>query len=278
MEETPCVLCGYGAVRKHLTMRGYQLSRCPKCSFIYTQGIGPEDLDGFYEKDYFDGKLARWHTGGLDQGLPPSKLWLIAKYFRPRGSKNILEIGPSISGGMIKAFRGDPSRTLQCVEISEFASAYLNENGIPTFHGTVEQFETEARYDLVMATEVIEHTLDPHAFVASISALMSPGGLLFLSTGNTSGLMARHQGAKWYYYDPPAHVSYFSNSNIRRLLASHGFTKVSILHVGFQWMDRLLERRWGGLMPLISSLHIATGMFVFAEKQPGNQPESGETR
>lgn len=41
-----------------------------------------------------------------------------------------------------------------------------------------------ARFDVVTALEVIEHVADPAAFVATLSRLLAPGGLLFISTLN----------------------------------------------------------------------------------------------
>ena len=46
----------------------------------------------------------------------------------------------------------------------------------------------EAPYDLVTCMEVIEHVADPSAFVAELAAVLSPTGLLVLSTPNRTAL------------------------------------------------------------------------------------------
>ncbi|MEK7687165.1 MAG: bifunctional 2-polyprenyl-6-hydroxyphenol methylase/3-demethylubiquinol 3-O-methyltransferase UbiG [Pseudomonadota bacterium] len=44
--------------------------------------------------------------------------------------------------------------------------------------------ESAARFDIVLALEIVEHVADVDLFLASISRLVKPGGLLFLSTLN----------------------------------------------------------------------------------------------
>jgi len=49
---------------------------------------------------------------------------------------------------------------------------------------TEELVAEAAQFDLVIASEVIEHVTDPAAFVASLAALTRPGGLVLISTLN----------------------------------------------------------------------------------------------
>lgn len=47
---------------------------------------------------------------------------------------------------------------------------------------------TGEQYDLVTSMEVIEHVIDPGAFIAALAALLAPGGLMILSTPNRTPL------------------------------------------------------------------------------------------
>jgi len=69
---------------------------------------------------------------------------------------------------------------------------------------TAEQLVAEGlTFDAVLSLEVIEHVADPRAFVASLAALVRPGGLLVVSTINRTptsyalGVLAAEHVLRW---------------------------------------------------------------------------------
>jgi 2-polyprenyl-6-hydroxyphenyl methylase/3-demethylubiquinone-9 3-methyltransferase len=69
---------------------------------------------------------------------------------------------------------------------------------------TAEQLVAEGlTFDAVLSLEVIEHVTDPRTFVASLAALVRPGGLLVLSTINRTatsyalGVLAAEHVLRW---------------------------------------------------------------------------------
>jgi len=76
----------------------------------------------------------------------------------------------------------DPSAETVAVARAHAAEAGL---GLDYRAATAEALAaTGARFDAVLALEVVEHVPDPQAFLHTLSALLAPGGVLILSTLN----------------------------------------------------------------------------------------------
>jgi SAM-dependent methyltransferase len=268
-----CALCGQDGLVEHGAVKSYCLLKCPACGFIAASGVTDEQLADFYERDYFEGKLAYGYgsaqaaeTDLIAQPLAPAHEWVIAEHLDPLRPQAILEIGPGLNGGWIKRFAAGSPRLLQCVEMSALASERLNAAGIPTFKGRVEDFRSESTFDLAIAIEVIEHVADPVSFITAIWGLLAPGGHLLLSTGNARSATAKRSGLGWYYLDPPAHLSYFDDRNIAQLLRRAGFDEVRVRRFGFKWVELAMKYGVTAALPLVHALNYPSGMLVIARK------------
>ena len=88
---------------------------------------------------------------------------------------------------------------------------------------------SEARqFDVVTAFDIIEHTLDPAAFLDDIGRVLTPGGLLVVSTPDTGHWLRRIMGARWPMLQPLQHTFLFSQQAMRALLLEHGYEPMVI--------------------------------------------------
>src|SRR5262249_15253268 len=69
--------------------------------------------------------------------------------------------------------------------------------------------------------EVLEHTVDPVAELRRLRALLRPGGLLFLTTGNADPFADRL--TSWSYVIPEIHVSFFEPRTLEHAMRESGF-------------------------------------------------------
>lgn len=72
------------------------------------------------------------------------------------------------------------------VEAIEAARRHAQGSGLNiTYHcGEIEDYRPKNRFDVVIASEVIEHVADPAAFVAEAVRCLQPGGVLVITTFN----------------------------------------------------------------------------------------------
>jgi len=88
---------------------------------------------------------------------------------------------------------------------------------------------SEARqFDVVTAFDIIEHTLDPAAFLDDIGRVLAPGGLLVVSTPDTGHWLRGIMGNRWPMLQPFQHTFLFSQQAIRALLLEHGYEPIVI--------------------------------------------------
>ncbi|HEX6791650.1 MAG TPA: methyltransferase domain-containing protein [Candidatus Krumholzibacteria bacterium] len=102
-------------------------------------------------------------------------------------------------------------------------------------------FRHDTRYDVVVASEVIEHILDPDAFLANLVRHLEPGGLVILTTPNGYGpwelsnyMRPHHVARRWNWLrrlagkpdyvagTGPDHCQHFTRGKLLKIFHRHG--------------------------------------------------------
>lgn len=98
------------------------------------------------------------------------------------------------------------------------------------FRGAIDTIEelADRRFDVIFASHLIEHILDPRSLLDSLIPHMNDRGLLVLVTPNIESWLARISGRRWVSFKIPEHVAYYSPKTIERLLVSVGLDIVAI--------------------------------------------------
>jgi 2-polyprenyl-3-methyl-5-hydroxy-6-metoxy-1,4-benzoquinol methylase len=95
-----------------------------------------------------------------------------------------------------------------------FARKYLPNCDIR--ESSLEDFDTTERFDCILASHIIEHINSPHAFIARLVQLLTPGGLLIIETP-----LANDKGDEKHRYRDIYHTLFLNHFNLGLLASMH---------------------------------------------------------
>jgi 2-polyprenyl-3-methyl-5-hydroxy-6-metoxy-1,4-benzoquinol methylase len=139
--------------------------------------------------------------------------------------RSLLEVGSNVGLFLdVANSRGWRSRG---VEPSKWAVELGRERfGVDLQQGTVEEIDdAEGSADVVVLLDVLEHLLNPLDGLRRLRRVLTPDGLLVLSTVNLSGLHARLRRNDWPWFIR-SHLHYFSPQTLSAMLRLAGFRMV----------------------------------------------------
>jgi SAM-dependent methyltransferase len=109
------------------------------------------------------------------------------------------------------------------LELSAWAREHALAAGLRVRPKLLADIEHErGTYDVVTLWGVIEHLEDPLSEMRRVAAILKPGGVVCLWTGDVDTLLARALGSRWWYV-MGQHVQLFSRASLDQLLRRAGF-------------------------------------------------------
>lgn len=157
---------------------------------------------------------------------------LVESNFQALKNIKILDVG--CGGGLITIPLHNMGAQVTGIDASEknikIASAYAKKQGLEVDLqvGYAEGLmEGDKKFDVVIALEIIEHVNDPEFFVACLSELVKPGGLLLISTMNKTlkSLALAKIGAeyilRWLPIGTHSWSKFIAPSNLHDMCAKH---------------------------------------------------------
>lgn len=212
-----CPVCGRTEAEAWLQKGELRLVRCQSCSMVYASPVPPEFVSGaYYERiaaEYYlsADKLEADHAAVRFE----RELGLFRKHCR---SGRVLDVGCS-SGGFLHqlAQRYVGEYIVLGMDVSGPALAYAESRGVPVLCGHFPQQDFGSQqFDAVTFWAVLEHLVEPNAFLQKAWEILRPKGLCFVLVPNLKSLAARLLGAR-YRYIYPQHVNYFTKETLAKL-------------------------------------------------------------
>jgi 2-polyprenyl-3-methyl-5-hydroxy-6-metoxy-1,4-benzoquinol methylase len=87
----------------------------------------------------------------------------------------------------------------------------------------------DASFDIILASEVIEHLSRAEVFLADARRVLRPGGVLLLTTPNLWDVrrpLARLTGKTWSGYRDPTHINLLTPARLSNLIKKAGYSRV----------------------------------------------------
>ena len=234
-----CLLCGSPEAELILTSHDrlfgiasgtFSLVECKGCGLErLSPRPAPEQVAGFYAPNY-------WFAGGALEEAYRRIVLLDHVRFAERAAREcgapgkILDIG--CSGGLF--LRMMKERGFDCLGLdfsAEAARVAWEKNNVRVMIGDLVTAPIEpGTCALVTLYHVVEHLLDPAAYLRAAARLLHPGGRLIVQVPDRDCWEAAMLGANWTGLDVPRHIHVFRSSDLRRLLESCGFEVIREKH------------------------------------------------
>jgi SAM-dependent methyltransferase len=240
-----CLLCGGiltvllpGVTDNRFGIGGsYDVFRCTACGFEQTYPIpSPDELKALYERYYnFGGERDTAYTRIREwfHFSPAYRLWLILdgdiSFHRPKGAGRLLDIGCNEGRGLkIYSRNGFQAEGL---ELNETAARVARGGGFIVHTCPLQEFQPSHLYDVVVLSNVLEHSLNPREMLADVRRILKGDGQVWISCPNNQSWQRKVLGRNWANWHVPFHIVHFSPYTLKRVLIDSGFTKVEISQI-----------------------------------------------
>lgn len=216
-----CILCGSDRQRVLFHKQQRDFLACRDCGLVWIDPLPTrEEVDARYRTAYSSGEYTAFAQARDTRELVSEHR--LARVLEQAPPGRWLDVGCSTGSFVAAAVRA--GCTAEGLDISREAVEVARAGGLLAHHGRVEDFAPGRRFDVITAFDVLEHSVDPRAFVKRLRGWLRPGGRLVLTLPDVSSVYPRLlMGRHWFYYWPDEHLFYFKPATVSRLLVEEGF-------------------------------------------------------
>ena len=210
----------------------YWSARCNNCGLEQTIPLPTsEELKILYETYYnFGGEEGETasHYVQFRKLFQNSWLWDFwlkidgdISFHALRGKGRLLDVGCNEGRGLVH-YQGS-GYTVEGLELNSKAAEVARKRGFVVYSDLIEQFEPAEKYNVVVLSNVLEHSLNPAKMLAHVARILNPGGQVWISCPNSQSWLRPVFGRFWINWHVPFHISHFSPQTLAGILHQSGF-------------------------------------------------------
>lgn len=226
---SPYLFCTATDRLRKITGEQWQISRCRRCGFGWTEPLLREDEVAAYYPASYLGEIERRIAQYLSGALQKSRSW--------HGEMEKVRLVESfVSGGRLLDMGCGDGKFLwaldharwQRVGVEQPSEAVeLVKRRIPGISLiSVDVFNSGLplqSFDVITFWHVLEHLADPAQALRRAAELLRPGGMVLISLPSIDSLQAALFRENWYGFDDvPRHLHHFSRDSLNLLLGRCG--------------------------------------------------------
>jgi len=215
----------------------YTIVCCEKCGLEQTSPLPSNDeLKVLYETYYNYGgeegeKESRYvKLRALFQNSWMWDFWLKIdgdiSFHAVRGTGRLLDVGCNEGRGLIRYQSSGYS--VEGLELNSKAADVARMKGFVVHSDLIEQFEPSQKYDVVVLSNVLEHSLNPAEMLTHVARILNPGGQVWISCPNSQSWLRTMFGEYWINWHVPFHISHFSPDTLSQVLQTSSFNTVKL--------------------------------------------------
>jgi 2-polyprenyl-3-methyl-5-hydroxy-6-metoxy-1,4-benzoquinol methylase len=178
--DVNCPHCVSDKTHSSFNLNGFDHHKCKNCGSVYVSPrLKDECLHTLYSDNYYSEMFTKSMIPFFEKRkelIGVNKFNQIAENIISEPPNNrVLDIGCGV-GEVIDVFN-DNGWDCEAIELNPVASDWLNQRGIKVFNDTLDNYNSNQEFDVVMAWNVVEHVTNPKDFVKKAFDLLRPGGL-----------------------------------------------------------------------------------------------------
>lgn len=247
MEEVVCPICDTDHARFWgREYKGHTIVKCSRCGLRYVnpRRLAEENTKIYDDENYFARMVNDQHDLGELENyfLTTLNTFRTLLPFCSDANPKILDVGTG-TGFFLMVAKLMGFHQLAGSDLTDVNREELDKFQIPLLAGDivempVEQIAAESGleqggFDVIALNHVLEHVMDPNAFLGKLHQLLAPGGLLYVVVPNEGNLpsswksLISRGGLKkraFKHLSPGHHLFFYTRATLPRLLAKNGFT------------------------------------------------------
>jgi len=220
-----CPACGAVAHQSRGQKLGYDVFSCATCGTLFVGAASRPTIAHDYDTYYHEGGTA------VPDFVHRRLREIVAGFSGYRQENRLLDLG--CGSGVLMQAAAEDGWQVSGLDVSQSAAEHVRSLGFEVYCGVLpEAVYPDQHFDVVAASELLEHVLDPRAIVGEVARILRRGGLFWATTPHGKGLSARLLREGWSAVCPPDHLQLFSRRGMNLLLTEAGFSRVRIAAYG----------------------------------------------